>query len=402
MSTATKTRALVLSLAALAPAACGEGQDGGSGAGGECVGAKCDIAEDGSDGEAESGDDSGGQTDDDAGGQAGDQFPEHLVEVCEQRRDEAFNPNRTAFSTDVLRWSCADVPGTPADERGQEYCEYFAMVQLPGAPAPELLGLIEVLADSTDDDPQQTQPTPSGLELSDDEIAALEADPYAEAGRCVFTSWNADVDACQGACNPEQEVYGISLTDTEVFRMKFEANTYNAAEELVADCMEYLPGEGDPDDPDDLYHDDFMRACELNSVINETEYRKSDNTVCASALRLAECGCYLTLRVDLPSGLSQKGKLGFPLGGWAGQDTLPAGCRYESVTAGSKQVVTCELTAVEVLDNASELKSYCAERYADDVVVHVPVPAAAVRCEPSPEQDTYASTCSEEPWNLQP
>ncbi len=379
-------------------AACGQQDDDGPGSGSECVGAKCDNAYEDS---GEGGEDAGSDTEGE-GEPVGDEFPADLLKTCEERKNEAFTKGRSAFSRDHLRWSCADVTGTMADDRGQEYCEYFAMVQRPGAEEPDLLGLLTETAPSTEEDFQELEVSPSGIELSPEEIEALEADPTAEAGRCVFTSWNADIDACEGACNDDEAVFGVAITDPSVFRMTFDANTYEAAEALVADCMDYIPGEGDPDNADDPFHDDFYRACELNSAINETEYRKSDNTVCASALRLAECGCYLTLRVELPAGLSQNGKLGFPLGGWQGVDVLPPGCRYESVVAGAQQLVTCELTAAEVIDNASEIKSYCAEKYADDVVVHVPVPAAAIRCDPDPDNETYASTCADDPWNVAP
>lgn len=391
---------LGLSLTLLGALGCGEDNEPAGDDAASCMGAKCDAPDSGT-----SGEDTGQESGDSEGeGEptASDAFPDQLLKICEQRKEEAFTKGRSAFTPDHLRWSCADVVGTLAEDRGQEYCEYFVVVQRPDAEEADLLGLLQELAPSTEETDQELEVSPSSLELTADEIYALEADPTAEAGRCVFTSWNADVDPCEGNCNETDEVYGIPIVDASVFRMTFDANTYEAAEALVADCMDYIPGEGDHDVASDPYHDDFYRACELNSAINETEYRKSDNTVCAASLRLAECGCYLTLRVDLPAGLSQQGKLGFPLGGWEGADILPAGCRYEPVVAGARQLVTCELTAAEVIDNASELKGYCAEKYAHDVVVHVPVPGAAVRCDPDVEGEPYASSCAEEPWNVAP
>lgn len=397
MSTTQRTRTALslLMLVGLGAAGCGEATDEPGGDEANCVGAKCDIAEGEGEGEGEGDDD-----DDDGGSSAYDEFPDDLAKTCSERKDEAFTEGRPAFSRDQLRWSCADVVGTHPDERGQEYCEYFAMVQRPGAEQTDLLGLLQELEPSTEEEAQVVEVTPSKLELTEDDIAWLESDPTAEAGRCVFTSWNADVD-CDD-CDEDLEVLGVRVSDPDVFRMKFDANTYDAAKLLVDDCMNYVVGVGDPDDPDDLFHDDFMRACELNSVINETEYRKSDNTVCAASMRLAECGCYLTLRLDIPTGLSPTGQLGFSLGNWESPDQLPAGCRYEDVAYGAQQIVTCSLTAAEVLDNAMELKSYCAERYADDVVVHVPVPAAAVRCDPDTDAEPYAHTCGDEVWNVEP
>lgn len=357
--------------------------------GAECQGAKCDLAEEG---------DTDGEFDEDEDvEEAPEDFPQDIVEQCEDRRADAFVKDRPAFSREHLRWSCRDVPDTHPDDRGQEYCEYFAVVQGPNWEESEVLGMYV-------GEGGEEGVTPTRLDLSYEDIDALEADPEAIVGQCVFSSWNGDVAlpdeyACDEETCPGEALFDIPLADEYFFRMKLEANTYEAAEALVVDCMDYVAGEGDPDDPADRYHDDFLRACELNHGINETEYRKSDNTVCASAMRLSECGCFLTLRdAEFGPGLSQKGELGFPLGSWESPDALPPGCRYQELTPGAKQLVTCELTALEVLDNAMELKSYCAEKYADDVVVHVPVPADAVRCEPSLEDEPYAHTCTDEPW----
>jgi len=374
-------------LAALAQLTASGCKDDGGEAEGEsgevCEGAKCDIPDEGS-------------TEPDP---AGSDFPDWLFEVCSERKAEAFTNGREAFSREALRWSCADVPGTDPGLRGQEYCEYFAIVQRPGADEADVLGLIEVVNPSTETEPQEIAVTPSGIELTEDEVYALEQDPTAEAGRCVFSSWNAD-QTCDD-CDDSLMVMGLPVSDPAVFQMKFDANTFEAAVQLVDDCLEYLPEEGDPDNLADPYHDDFLRACDLNAAINETEYRKSDNTVCASALRFAECGCDAG-GADVAEGLSHPGQLGFQLGGWEGPDVLPSGCRYERVSADAKQVVTCGLTAAEVLDNATELKHYCATKYADDVVVHVSVPADALSCSPDVSADPYAATCGEEPWNVQP
>ena len=368
---------------------CAQSEDDLAGGGSECQGAKCDLADE---------DETGGEVDEeDDVEEAPEDFPQDIVELCEDRRADAFVEDRPAFERNQLRWSCRDVPDTHPDDRGQEYCEYFAVVQSPNWEASEVLGMH--VGQWGEDGV-----TPSRLELEYEGIAALEDDPEAIVGQCVFTSWNADLDladeyACDEETCPGDALFDIPLADENFFRMKLEANTYEAAVALVEECMDYVAGEGDPDDPTDRYHDDFMRACELNHGINETEYRKSDNFVCASAMRLSECGCFLTLRdAEFGPGLSQDGELGFPLGSWESPDALPPGCRYQDVVPGAKQLVTCELTALEVLDNAMELKSYCSEKYADDVVVHVPVPADAIRCEPDPDNEAYAHTCSDEPW----
>ena len=59
-------------------------------------------------------------------------LPDDPAEVsCTKRRADAYTEARSAFTEGFLRWSCADVAGVTEDDRGQEYCEYFAIAQLP-------------------------------------------------------------------------------------------------------------------------------------------------------------------------------------------------------------------------------------------------------------------------------
>jgi hypothetical protein len=355
-----------------------------------CQGAKCDDVDEASTGGT--GETGEADTDTDTG-----EIGEGTVEeICDARRMDALAEGRLALSRDELRWSCADTPGTPAEERGQEYCEYFAMVQLPGAEASTVHGMLL----GADFDAGRTG---YGIELSDADIAALEAEPEAVVGQCVFTAWNADMaPACGTDCEDAPAIFDRRVDDPEVFRMKLDVNTREAAVQLVEDCMDYIAPEGDPADPDDRLHDPFLRACELNAELNGTHYRKSDDIACTAAVRLAECGCGVLLAApDLATALAPPYRLGFPLGGWEGRDALPAGCRYADVENGSHTIVTCDLTALEVLDHADELKAHCQTRYADDVVVYVPVPWQLVSCEP-PADETYAGTCTEHPWAVQP
>lgn len=331
---------------------------------------------------------------DSATGTTGDPEPppeDPVLATCERRRSDAFNPNELAFTSSALRWSCDDVAEVEPFERGQEYCEYFAIVQLPGAVEPEVLGR------NLGAVPEDGQ-TPLALELDSDDIAMLEADPAAIAGQCVFTSWNADeaIPACEGeACS--ESVLGLPV-DAETFRMKFDVNSTEAAVNIITDCLELLPSEGDPSDPADPLHDDFLRACRLNADVNMTEWRKSDNVICSASLRLAECGCTLQgTDADFPDVLPLQSSLGFPLGTWSDPNALPGGCRYVDPGDGSHHIVACDLTALEVLDNAPELKAYCAATYGPNVVVHVPIDPSAIACEP-PLGETYASTCEAEPW----
>lgn len=356
-----------------------------------CVGAKCDDPGEGTADDAGDTDGTGEDTGTDDGGE-----PQTVDEICAERRMDALSAGRLGLQRDELRWSCADTPGTTAAERGQEYCESFVLVQLPGAATSSVHGMLL----GADFDAGRTG---MGIELHDADIAALEADPEAIVGQCTFTAWNADMTpACGTDCTEAPEVFGRRVDDPEVFRMKLDVNTREAALQLVQDCMSYIAPEGDPGDPSDPLHDPFLRACELNAELNGTHYRKSDDIACTAGVRLAECGCDVYWAAsDLPTALAPPYRLGFPLGGWAGRDRLPAGCRYADVEPGSHTIVTCDLTALEVLDHSDELHAHCQSRYADDVVVYVPVPSQFVTCEP-PADETYASTCTEFPWAVQP
>lgn len=369
-------------------AACGD--DGGEQTddGPACVGAKCD--------ELDTATGTGGTDDGGESTTTGEMLPQTLEEVCAERRMDALTAGRDGLQQGALRWSCADVPGTPADERGQEYCEYFAMVQLPGQDAPQAYGKSLGTA-------FEHGHTPYGLDLDAADVALLESEPEAIVGQCVFTSWQSDMDTdCVGECDGAPQIMGIPADDAGTFRMTLDFNSREAAVALVNDCMDFIAPEGDPNDPDDPRHDPFLRACELNADINATPHRKSDNIACTAAARLAECGCGVGFTApDLPTALAPPYLLGFPLGGWAHREVLPPGCRFADAEPGSHTLVTCDLTALQVLDHAEELKAYCQETYADDVVVYVPIPWAFVSCEP-PADETYASTCTEFPWVIEP
>lgn len=376
-------------------AACKQDGDAEGSDDAHCNGPKCDAVSDtASSSESDGGSDDGGSSSEGTtGGDTGDVEP-----ACYDRRLEAFNPNRLSFTPTALRWSCADIDSTAAEERGQEYCEYFAIVTLPPTPGypeptPEVLGR-NLGADS------DAGQTPVQLDLDGEQIAALEASPDSIVGACVFTSWNADIDAPCGTECTTADVLGVPV-EPEVFRMKFDPNTNEAALTLIDDCMNWLPPEGDPSDPDDPLNDAFLRACELNTEINETQHRKSDNVICGASVRLAECGCRIEDGTPVTEALAPPADLGFKLGGWPGPSELPSGCRYEDVVEGAQTLVVCDLTAAEVLQNASELKAWCRESYADDVVVHIGIEPSAIVCEPNPD-DAYADDCPAYPWVLEP
>ncbi len=371
MRAATIIRTLAFGGIALAAVGCGSEQDGTD----DCLDSfKCDIPE----GPAEN--------------------------LCVQRRLDAFDENQYAYQPDSLRWSCADVAGVTSSDRGQEYCEYFAMVQLPtDAPddAPIVLGrnLGEDYTYGT---------TEERLELSFDELVALESDESAIVGQCIFTSWNSDIEGPVAACADPEEgrcptVFGLPVEE-EIYRMKFGVNSAEAAQVLVEDCSTGKPTAGDFAVANDPMHDDFFRSCMLNQRINETAYRKSDTTVCSASVRLAECGCApVDPELDVAEYISPWNRLGFPLGTWSDPFGLPAGCQYLDEGEGSDTLVTCDLSAAEVIRGAYDLKGFCMQKYADNVVVHVPLPPAeSISCDPSASSSPYADTCSDTPWVLEP
>lgn len=320
---------------------------------------------------------------------------EEPAALCELRRADAFNENQLAFTAEALRWSCNDAAGVTGPDRGQEYCEYFAIAALPPAepdaeaPPPAVLGR-NLGADSS------YGTTETALELSYQQIQTLEEDESAVAGQCVFTSWNSDVPgpvpACEsGAC---PEVLGVPV-DEDTFRMKFEVNSAEAAQVLVEDCLAW---------PDSEEADDFTRGCLMNADINETEFRKSDSTICAASMRLAECECWPAEgEADFPVLISPAERRGFPLGTWSDAAELPAGCRHVELGDDSRTVVTCDLTAADLLNYSLDLKARCQSKYADNVVVHVPLPPpAAVECTPERSDSPHAGTCGATPWILEP
>jgi len=334
-------------------------------------------------------------------------LPDDPAEVsCTRRRSDAFNENRLAFNDSFLRWSCADVQGVTLDDRGQEYCEYFAIATLPTASAALVLG-----RNLGEDSSYGT--TSSAVTLTATQVAALEADGTQVVGQCMFTSWNSDiagpVPACDGtvpaAC---PSIEGIPVDET-TFRMKFDVNSADAGQLLVEDCFTNPTG-GEASNPRDLRHDDFFRGCLWNAELNETEFRKSDTTICTSMTRLAECGCSVTgTNATLGELISPFAGRGFPLGGWSGfvagseaRSELPANCRYVDIGDGSQTLVSCDLTASDLLSGAAEVKAYCADKYADNIVVHVPIPKSNVTCDPASSSSPYAETCSATPWILTP
>jgi hypothetical protein len=323
--------------------------------------------------------------------------------LCQGRQQAVLRSDQKAYLPDRIRWACSDVAGVNnnhQDDRGQEYCEYFAVVQLPGQTQSNVLGRADVSKGTQEQ---------LALALTQSQRDALDNDPTQVVGQCVFTSWHQDVPGPVPACEPGSTscptIAGLPFTDG-IMRMQSTINTASAAQQLIEPCMTT---------PLQFQNSsDFIRGCLLDYKIFQTEWRKSDPTICTASLRLKECGCntaasamlppsqqpaaIATALVPTPPKDSRQVKLrGFPLGTWSDPNGLPAGCQYVNIgnesTGPSHTIVSCNLTANDVLLGSADLKQSCRVKYGDNVVVQIPIPAAAISCKPP-----AGATCSAQPW----
>ena len=352
----------------------------------------------------------------------------------------------------ALRWAVQDVPPSPradhqgvntvgSDDRGQEYTEYYAVI------SPDLLGVDE-------------KPIPLGQlqaggrsvtenALPDEVVEALEdaEDGDQTVGACVFYSQHSDTKAVAPACAEnncmEQDrgdgsdsnfpfteyAFPLELT-AENLRMKVSFNSNRAAADLVEQCLRGTNRDGAPIIPEyekgGKTEDPFYRGCMGSANLFETEWRRSDPTVCAAANRLRECGCSvpgLTDGMSLPEAAKAIGDavvppegapnhyIGFPTGSWPDvplegipEESLhellkaPAGCRYVNRGDNSKTAMICRLTVDMFLDDPDDPKETCRNQYGADVVVHVPIPGAAIKCKPPGTEAT--ESCGAMPWNI--
>lgn len=292
---------------------------------------------------------------------------EQAIGHCEARRADTIESSRRGLVPDAIRWAAADVEGVNqnnGDDRGQEYTEYFALVQPPakveGGEMPEAV----IVGKNTGRDPLtgNTTTTPLSIDLTEDQIFWLEDHPDEVVGQCVFTSWHQDVPGplcgrdtgCESitafpagpdhAYCTENEGYcdsveGFNLTDTHqvmrrgaeitepLFRMVIGFNSNGAASSLVRDCG-VVPE--DVFEEDALIEDDFVRGCMLTgpSVADEngnrvpvegsitgfgTEWRRSDSAICAASMRLHECGCGVDTDSDGVPDITDPAGLGLAL-----------------------------------------------------------------------------------------
>lgn len=394
----------VTPLAALAfAAACGN-DDGGRTGGDDpeiCIGAKCDTPQANSNEERQA--------------------------QCLNRQDEVLASSKRAFTEDWVRWSCGDVEGVNTvnqDDRGQEYCEYFAIVDLPGQDP------IDLGRRRSNEGPDVTpwgicvdgeeafSPEASencATRVSEDLLFDLEDNPTEVVGQCVFTSWMSDVagplPVCEGGGCTE-DVLGFPLTE-QYFRMKLDTNSNATASSLVQTCAEIrakqnpvLAVRPDFDDPDDLFHEPFYRGCWMAGSFG-LSWRRSDPAICAVANRVVECGCTIpgvaTEEIGAAVVPTQEAgqpviMRGFHLGSWDDAFRLPPSCRYVNMGDDSKTIVSCDLTAGDVLGNLSDPKEACRSIYGNNIVAHAPVPADQLEC--TTPDDPLANGCGEMPWNI--
>jgi hypothetical protein len=388
-------------------------------------------------------------------------------EQCRLRESEVLDSTNRGFTRDDIRWACADVQGVNtvgSDDRGQEYCEYFAIFQPPpteeGGELPEAVDLARNTGSGTTDPAVcftgDANPD-CRVTLTDEQQFALEDEPDSVVGSCVFTSWHADVPgplpACaDGECPDDASVHGFPFIE-EYFQMKVSFNSNRAAADLVAECFalseldqqnesrgyvrDYDWAEGR--DGDDL-RSPFFRGCVGANALFGTGWRRSDPSVCAVANRLRECGCtaegldeaiaqyraenpivqlmefgqvpfnelpptaqaaIVLGDIVLPPQPALDGsitKRGFELATWDDRRGLPPGCRYGATGEDTQSIVLCDITAGDLIANANDPKEFCRATYGNNVVVHVPLPADAIRC--SPPDTPEANSCGSVPWNI--
>jgi hypothetical protein len=353
------------------------------------------------------------------------------LDHCALRRSDALESSQRGFTKDAIRWAAADVDGVNTngnDDRGQEYTEYFAFVMPPPATEGGEAGRYIALG--------QNQPgggtTAPNLELVEDQIFALEDEPDAIVGQCIFTSWHADINEPMPICNgdgsncpglpfAEDATLGswISSPDsglrmtTDNLRMKVGFNSNGAASDLAERCMTD-PLVADSSDASDPLNDNYTRGCMKAYDLFQTEWRRSDSAVCVVGTRLTECGCGVDTNADGVADITDPKEIslalvprqpvdneitlrGFPLGTWSGASELPSGCHYVDTGDQSQTLVSCDLSGTDVLSGAADVKERCRAKYGNNVVTHVPIPSAAIVCDPA-EGSEYAASCGDTPW----
>ena len=378
--------ATLLTLATLFAPACATTDDGAEGDDAGCDGAKCDTPNDPAD------------------------------VSCSKRQAEVLSSSNRGYTPEGIRWACADVEGVNAnnrDDRGQEYCEYYAIIELPNGESVDLGrptgGGVTDLSICVDGDGENCR-----ADITEDELFDLEDTPDKVVGACMFNSWHADIDqpyancTSEADCADEAKVFGIPMT-AEFAKMKIGFNSNDAAADLVERCFELgsLVPEPDFDNPDEPANEPFFRGCMGVGGLFGTEWRRSDPSICAAVNRLSECGCTapgVETAADLGRAVVPRqpsdgvpSLRGFALGTWDDKDGLPGGCRYVDVGEDSRTAVACDLTATDLLGSLNDPKEACRSIYGGNVVVHVDLPGSALSCE---DTDEFGQSCGAMPWNI--
>jgi hypothetical protein len=342
-------------------------------------------------------------------------------EQCKLRQSEVLSSSQRGYTPTAIRWAAADVEGVNTntqDDRGQEYVEYYPIIQPPGST--EAFDFGRPVSESSGD------VTPNALcvegetgdhcraTITSDQLAQLEDDPTAVVGACVFTSWHADVPgplpSCKGGeCGADATLYGFPFTE-EFFRMKISFNSNGAAADLVQKCLDgKAPAPKKWSNTKDPLTEPFFRGCMQVQGLFGTGWRRSDPSICAAINRLDECGCSISgvAREDLPTAIippqpAPDGTVtlrGFRLGTWDDAEGLPGGCTYLNTGDTSHTLVKCDLTAGDVLQNLNDPKEVCRRTYGPNVVVHVPIAKDLIQCKPN-KKTSAGKTCGAMPWNI--
>jgi hypothetical protein len=324
----------------------------------------------------------------------GAQTPWELAGLCNENIQRHITVRQQELAEGVVRWQCGDRPGVDgAEDRGQEYCEYFALSKGKR---------VDTIAD---------------------------ADPAAPL-YCLYTSVYMDVaegttrDAKLAAELSKKENANATVSK-DLVRMKGQFNSRGAATTLVVDAMNAPKDVNDErqaacflasiDPANKANAEKLKEACRGKSLTSKSawskvtklgakipkttdasyetykdmvacmavdnlehggvDWRMSDPHIAQVTVRANdECGCQYTA---LPDALE-----GFLQGTWSSKDALPPGCRRVKVDGQDYQHMTlCEISASErgdletSLDYSENLQAFCNERFGKDIVLTAPLRA---------------------------
>lgn len=324
----------------------------------------------------------------------GAQTPWDLAGLCSENIQRHITVRQQELADGVVRWQCGDRPGVDGvDDRGQEYCEYFAVSNGKR---------VDTFAD---------------------------ADPAAPLS-CFFTSVYMDVtedtvrDGYLAQALSEADNFGVSI-DPDLVRMKGQFNSRGAATTLVVDAVNVETSQNDQrqaacflasiDPANKANAEKLKAACRGVKLTSASAWKKAqqlgakipkstdasyetykDTVACMSVGRLEhggvdwrmsdphiaqvvvrandECGCTYSA---LPDALE-----GFIQGTWSSKDALPAGCRRVKVDGSDYVHMTiCDIPDSERgdletnLDYSENLQAFCNDRFGKDIVLTAPLRA---------------------------